>query len=47
MDEGLIGLLLVAGVVLFLFPEPSTSAFGILLIVTGLLGWAIDAIIGE
>lgn len=46
LDEGLIGLLLVTGVVLFLFPEPSTSALGILLIVTGLIGWAIDAVVG-
>ena len=46
-DEGLIGLLLVVGVVLFVFPEPSTSALGILLIVTGVLAWIIEAIAGS
>ena len=41
-DEGLIGLLLVAGVVLFFFPEPATSAIGIGLITVGALAWIID-----
>lgn len=44
LDDGLVGLLLVVGVVLFVFPEPSTSALGILLIVTGILMWGIQAI---
>lgn len=46
LDEGIIGTLLVVGVVLFLIPEPSTSALGILLIVIGVLGWAVDAVSG-
>ncbi|GAA0662184.1 hypothetical protein ACFQDG_06910 [Natronoarchaeum mannanilyticum] len=46
LDEGIIGTLLVVGVVLFLVPEPSTSALGILLIVIGVLGWAVDAVSG-
>lgn len=41
-DEGLIGLLLVVGVVLFLFPEPATSALGIGLIAVGVLAWLVD-----
>lgn len=44
LDEGIIGTILVVGVVLFLIPEPSTSALGILLIVIGVLGWAVDAV---
>lgn len=42
LDEGLISLLLVAGVVLFLFPEPATSAIGIGLVTLGALAWIID-----
>ena len=41
-DEGLITLLLVGGLALFLFPEPATSAVGIVLMGIGLLAWAID-----
>lgn len=41
-DEGLITLLLVGGLALFLFPEPATSAVGIVLMGVGLLAWAID-----
>ena len=41
-DEGLITLLLVVGVVLFVFPEPATSALGVLLIVAGLIAWLVD-----
>lgn len=41
-DEGLIGLLLVAGVVLFFFPEPATTAIGIGLIAVGVVAWIID-----
>lgn len=40
--EGLITLVLVAGVILFLFPEPATSALGMLLIVVGVIAWLID-----
>ncbi|NHN57651.1 MULTISPECIES: hypothetical protein [Halorussus] len=43
-DEGLIGLLLVAGVVLFFFPEPFTSTVGIALIALGIIAWAADAL---
>ncbi|WP_227355413.1 hypothetical protein [Haladaptatus salinisoli] len=41
-DEGLISLLLIAGVVLFVIPEPATSAFGILLISVGVVAWLVD-----
>lgn len=41
-DGGLITLLLVVGVVLFLFPEPATSALGIFLVVTGAVLWLVD-----
>lgn len=43
-DEGLITLLLVAGVVLFLFPEPATSALGIVLLAVGVIAWVVDAL---
>jgi hypothetical protein len=42
LDEGLIGLVLVAGVALFLFPEPVTSAVGIGLVAIGAIAWVID-----
>lgn len=42
LDEGLITLTIVAGVVLFLFPEPATSGLGILLIAIGVVAWLID-----
>lgn len=42
LDEGLIGLLLVVGVVLFLIPEPATSGLGILLVVAGVVLWILD-----
>jgi hypothetical protein len=42
VDEGLIGLVLVAGIALFLFPEPTTSAIGIGLITVGAIAWIID-----
>lgn len=38
---GLITLLIVIGAVLFVFPEPATSAVGILLIAIGVIGWLI------
>lgn len=41
-DEGLITLLIVAGVVLFLFPEPATSGLGVLLLSIGVIAWLID-----
>jgi hypothetical protein len=41
-DESLITLLLVVGVVLFVFPEPATSGLGILLITAGVIAWLID-----
>ncbi|MFB6130444.1 MAG: hypothetical protein ABEJ28_06455 [Salinigranum sp.] len=43
-DEALISILLVAGVVLFLFPEPITSTVGVILIVVGLGAWIADAL---
>lgn len=41
-DEGLITLLLVAGVLMFVFPEPITSGVGILLISIGVVAWLVD-----
>lgn len=44
LDEGLITAVLVAGLLLFVFPEPATSALGAALLVAGgiawLVGWA-------
>lgn len=44
-DVGLITLLLVAGVVLFVFPEPVTSGLGILLVLTGAALWLVDLVV--
>jgi hypothetical protein len=44
LDEGTIGLLLVVGIFLFLFPEPGTSAIGALLIAAGIGGLIVDAL---
>ena len=44
-DEGLISLFLVCGVILFLFPEPTTSLVGIGLIIVGVVAWLIDALV--
>lgn len=41
-DEGLITLLIVGGVVLFLFPEPATSGLGLILLTFGILAWLFD-----
>lgn len=41
-EGGLATLLLVAGVLLFLFPEPATSGLGVLLILAGAVVWLID-----
>lgn len=45
LDEGLITLLLVAGVILFLFPEPITTSIGIILLAAGVILWVADAIV--
>lgn len=42
LDEGLITLLIVGGALLFLFPEPATSAVGIVLLGVGIIAWAAD-----
>lgn len=42
LGGGLVTLLLVAGIVLFLFPEPATSALGIFLVIAGAVLWVID-----
>lgn len=42
VDEGLITLLIVTGAVLFLIPEPATSAIGALLLFVGAVGWLVD-----
>jgi len=39
---GLVGLLLVIGLVLFLFPEPATSGIGVTLIVIAIIVWAVS-----
>ena len=44
-DEGLIGLLLIVGVALFFFPEPTTSMIGIALIGIAVVAWIIDWIV--
>ena len=44
LDEGVISLVLLAGVVLFFFPEPATSAVGILLLGVGVVAWVVDAV---
>lgn len=41
-DEGLISLLLVGGLALFLFPEPTTSAVGVVMMGVGVVAWLID-----
>lgn len=41
-DESLIGLVLVVGAVLFVIPEPSTTALGILLLAIGVVAWFLD-----
>ncbi len=41
-EEGLAALLIVIGVILFFFPEPTTSIIGIILIVIGALVWLAD-----
>ncbi|WP_137286086.1 DUF308 domain-containing protein [Halorussus salinisoli] len=42
LDEGLIGALLLVGVVLFFFPEPTTSAIGIAMVAMGVVAWIAD-----
>ena len=44
LDEELIPILLIAGVLLFLFPEPATSALGIVFVVIGVVLWLRDVI---
>lgn len=42
LEEGLITLLIVTGAVLFLIPEPATSAVGVLLLFVGAVAWLLD-----
>lgn len=42
--EGIATLLLIAGFILFLFPEPASSLLGIALILVGAVLWLIDAL---
>lgn len=42
VDEGLISLLIIAGAVLLLFPEPTTSFVGVLLLLAGAVLWILD-----
>lgn len=44
-DEGLITGLVVVGLVLFIVPEPATSAIGVLLMATGVALWVADLLI--
>lgn len=39
---GLVGLLLIAGIILFIFPEPATSGLGITLIVIAIIVWVVQ-----
>lgn len=41
-DEGLITLLIVGGAILFVIPEPATSALGVLLVTLGVIAWLVD-----
>ncbi|MFC6823542.1 hypothetical protein [Halopelagius fulvigenes] len=45
LDEGLITLLIVTGAILFLIPEPATSAVGVLLLFVGAIAWLVDWIL--
>ncbi|RDI70069.1 hypothetical protein [Halopelagius longus] len=42
VDEGLITLFLITGAILFLIPEPATSAVGVLLLFAGAVAWLVD-----
>lgn len=42
---GLVGLLLLLGVVLFVFPEPATSGFGVTIILVAIVIWAASEIL--
>lgn len=42
---GLVGLLLVVGIVLFLFPEPATSGLGVALIVIAIIVWIVQEVL--
>ena len=44
LAEELVPALFVAGVLLFLFPEPATSAVGVFLLGIGLAMWAWDVV---
>ncbi|WP_435180277.1 hypothetical protein [Halorussus sp. AFM4] len=44
LDEELVPALFVVGVLLFLFPEPATSAVGVFLVGIGLAVWAWDVV---
>ena len=44
LDAELIPSILIAGVLLFLFPEPATSALGIVLVGIGVVLWLRDVI---
>lgn len=47
LDEGIITLVLIAGVVLFVIPEPATSGLGIGLVAFGLFLWLLDWLMPE
>lgn len=42
LDAGVIALVLLAGIALFLFPEPTTSGLGIVLMGVGVVAWLVD-----
>ena len=44
LDEELVPYLFLFGVLLFLFPEPATSAVGVFLVGIGLAMWAWDVV---
>ncbi|MFC4359170.1 hypothetical protein ACFO0N_14580 [Halobium salinum] len=45
LSLGLVGLLLLVGIILFLFPEPATSGIGITLIVVALVLWVVQQVL--
>ena len=45
LGEGLFSLLVIVGVILFIFPEPATSMLGVILIFLGAVGWLVSAVV--
>lgn len=43
--ESLSSILLITGLVLFIFPEPATSALGVILMLAGAFGWIVSELL--